>query len=89
MTPDVIFGYQLDKRELDDVLTSDLVALTRIEQPALVNEQLNQLYRDLTIEGTPAQLALEEGITSSSGSSSEESTSTLKQMIKVGLFLSL
>ncbi|XP_026278051.1 period circadian protein isoform X3 [Frankliniella occidentalis] len=81
MTQDVIFGYQLDKKELNDVLNSDLVALSNIEQPSLVNEQLNQLYQDLTIEGAPGCLALEEGITTSSGSSSEDQ-STSEQIIK-------
>ncbi|XP_034231986.1 period circadian protein isoform X3 [Thrips palmi] len=82
MTTDVIYGYQLDKKELDDVLSSDLLALAKIEQPALVNEQLNQLYQDLTIEGASPHLALEEGIISSSGSSSEEMQSTSQKIIK-------
>ncbi|KAK3924721.1 Period circadian protein [Frankliniella fusca] len=76
MTQDVIFGYQLDKKELNDVLNSDLVALSNIEQPSLVNEQLNQLYQDLTIEGAPARLTLDEGITTSSGSSSEDQSTS-------------
>lgn len=87
MTTDVIYGYQLDKKELDDVLSSDLLALAKIEQPALVNEQLNQLYQDLTIEGASPHLALEEGIISSSGSSSEEMQSTSQKIIKVTTIL--
>jgi len=83
MTTDVIYGYQLDEKELNDVLSSDLLALAQIEQPALVNEQLNQLYQDLTIEGESPHLTLEEGMTSSSGSSSEEMQSTSHKITKV------
>lgn len=83
MTPEMLYGYQMGEKELNDVLTSDLLALKKIEQPPLVNEQLNQLYQDLTIEGAPAQLTLEEGITTSgSGSSSEETQPASQQKVK-------
>lgn len=37
-------------------------------QPKMVNDQLNQLYLDLELEGLSKNLALDEGITSSSSS---------------------
>lgn len=45
-------------------------------QPGLVNDQLNQLYLDLELEGLSKKLTLEEGITSSS--SDDNSTSISK-----------
>lgn len=37
----------------------------------LVNDQLNQLYMEMELDGLSTKLALEEGITSSSSSSDE------------------
>lgn len=70
VTPELIFRYQVNERGIDEVLQADLEALARIHQPLMVNDQLSQLYVDL--EGLSKQLTLEESITSSSGSSSDD-----------------
>ncbi|KAJ9592038.1 hypothetical protein L9F63_001417, partial [Diploptera punctata] len=72
VTPDLVYRYQLKDQELKDVLQADLQALEHIHQPMLVNDQLSQLYLDMELEGLSTKLKLEEGITSSSGSSGEE-----------------
>lgn len=40
-------------------------------QPVLVNDQLDQLYIEMELEGLSTKLTLEEGITSSSSSGEE------------------
>lgn len=70
VTPDLVYRYQMKGQELGDVLQADLQALQNIHQPLLVNDQLNQLYLDMELEGLSTKLKLEEGITSSSSSSS-------------------
>lgn len=68
----MIFRYQISNREIANVLESDLEVLKGIDQPKLVDDQLQQLYVDLELEGLSTKLKLEEGITSSSCSSGEE-----------------
>lgn len=50
-----------------------LIIFTRLFdlKPMLVNDQLNQLYIEMELEGLSAKLTLEEGITSSSSSGEE------------------
>ena len=72
VTPDLVYRYQLKDQELKAVLAADLQALEKIHQPFLVNDQLSQLYLDMELEGLSTKLKLEEGLTSSSGSSGEE-----------------
>nr|AAN02439.2 circadian clock protein PERIOD [Blattella germanica] len=74
VTPDLVYRYQMKDQTLKDVLQADLQALEKIHQPFLVNDQLSQLYLDMELEGLSTKLKLEEGITSSSGSSGEELT---------------
>lgn len=49
--------------------------VTFLFQPVLVNDQLNQLYVEMELEGLSTQLTLEEGITSSSSSGEDNNTS--------------
>jgi period circadian protein len=72
VTSDLVYRYQMKDQEIGDVLQADLQALQNIHQPFLVNDQLNQLYLDMELEGLSTKLKLEEGITSSSGSSVED-----------------
>lgn len=54
----------------------------------LVNDQLNQLYIEMELEGLSSKLTLEEGITSSS-SSGEETISHIpkvRQLFNISLF---
>ncbi|GJQ70192.1 per [Trypoxylus dichotomus] len=71
MTPELIYKYQMSVKEIGDILESDLNTLKQIHQPMLVNDQLNQLYIEMELEGLSTKLTLEEGITSSSSSSDE------------------
>lgn len=47
-------------------------------QPVLVNDQLNQLYVEMELEGLSTKLTLEEGITSSSSGGEENSSNVPK-----------
>ncbi|XP_041987401.1 period circadian protein [Aricia agestis] len=84
VTSELIYKYQIFSKTMEEVLSGDRKKLEKLEQPALVNEQLGQLYIDMQLEGVAARLTLEEGITSS-GSSSDENTahaSTTKKTVK-------
>ncbi|CAH1117393.1 unnamed protein product [Phaedon cochleariae] len=70
-TPDLIYRYQMTVQDLEDILQADLKRLKETNQPMLVNDQLQQLYIDLELEGMSKTLSLEEGITSSSSSCDE------------------
>lgn len=70
-TPDLIYRYQMSVKGLEDILEADLNSLKDIDQPMLVNDQLNQLYIEMELEGLSTKLTLEEGITSSSSSGEE------------------
>lgn len=83
ITPDLILRYQMNLPEVKDVLKEDLFALKEIHQPDLVNDQLDQLYLDLELEGLSARLSL--GDSTSGDSSGDDSTS--KQKIKKYLYL--
>ncbi|KAF0301963.1 Period circadian protein [Amphibalanus amphitrite] len=64
--------YQLEPRNLQEVLEQDRLALTQMTQPATLTEQLSQLYQDLQTVGAPSVLNLEER-DPTSGSSDESS----------------
>ncbi|XP_008194041.1 period isoform X2 [Tribolium castaneum] len=81
ITPEIIYKYQMTVKSLDDILEADLHTLKKIDQPMLVNDQLNQLYIEMELEGLSTKLTLEEGITSSS-SGDEISTNSSKQKKK-------
>ena len=81
VTPDLVYRYQLKDQVLKDVLQADLKALENMNQPFLVNDQLSQLYLDMELEGLSTKLKLEEGSTSSSGSSGEELQSSTRDNI--------
>ncbi|XP_067005842.2 period circadian protein isoform X2 [Anabrus simplex] len=65
VTPDLVYRYQMDDQNLENVLKRDLEALKSIHQPLMVNDQLSQLYVDLELEGLSSKLKLEEGFASS------------------------
>lgn len=60
VTADLIYRYQKTTRTITDVLESDLRSLKLLNQPGLVNDQLDQLYLDLEVEGVSAKLCLSE-----------------------------
>ncbi|KAL4704312.1 hypothetical protein ACJJTC_012888, partial [Scirpophaga incertulas] len=65
---DLMYKYQILTKNMQEVLLSDKEKMSKFVQPSLVNEQLDQLYLDLQLEGVASRLTLEEGITSSSSS---------------------
>ncbi|CAH0556603.1 unnamed protein product [Brassicogethes aeneus] len=77
VTPDLIYRYQMTVKGIEDILEADLNTLKEIHQPVLVNDQLNQLYIEMELEGLSRKLTLEEGMTSSS-SSDENCANTSK-----------
>ena len=60
VTSDLIYRYQKTTQTLSHVLEADLSSLKLLTQPGLVNDQLNQLYLDLELEGLSAKLCLSE-----------------------------
>lgn len=70
VTSDLVYRYQVTAKSTTEVLEADMSALKLIAQPALVNEQLDQLYVGLELEGLSAKLSLSER--NSSGSSGED-----------------
>ncbi|BET00504.1 Period circadian protein [Nesidiocoris tenuis] len=72
VTPDLMLKYQLKERGIEETLKDDATLLEKIKQPSLVNDQLSQMYEDLELEGLSKTLTLEEGMTSSSESSGDD-----------------
>ena len=62
LTPELIYQYKVPEKSLTDVLQADMEALKDMSQPSLVNDQLNQLYCDLELEGLDTTLKLEDDI---------------------------
>lgn len=60
VTSDLVFRYQKTSKTIADVLEADLSSLKLLTQPGLVNDQLNQLYLDMELEGLSAKLCLSE-----------------------------
>ncbi|KAG5886102.1 hypothetical protein JTB14_031702 [Gonioctena quinquepunctata] len=88
-SPDLIYRYQMTFKDLEDILQADLNTLKEVSQPMLVNDQLNQLYIDMELEGLSKKLSLEEGITTSSSSSEETSGRLSKRKKKRRSYSSL
>ncbi|XP_066142111.1 period circadian protein [Euwallacea fornicatus] len=71
VSSDLIFKYQMEVKDLDDILKLDMNVLKKTEQPMMVNDQLHQLYIEMELEGLSKALTLEEGFSSNSNSSDE------------------
>ncbi|XP_055633275.1 period circadian protein isoform X2 [Toxorhynchites rutilus septentrionalis] len=65
-TEELIYQYQLGEKSVNNLLESDLAALKKLNQPILVNDQLEQLYVDLESRCLSAKLSLGESTSSSS-----------------------
>ena len=59
MSSKLIYEYQIDPKSVEEVLQSDMKLLKNIKQPLLVNNQLNQLYLDLELDGFDTKLELD------------------------------
>ncbi|XP_074028753.1 period circadian regulator isoform X2 [Leptinotarsa decemlineata] len=78
VSPDLIYRYQMTVKDIEDILQADMNTLKNLTQPMQVNDQLNQLYLDMELEGLSKKLFIEEGITSSSSSSDENTGHKMK-----------
>ncbi|KAK4299765.1 hypothetical protein Pmani_027984 [Petrolisthes manimaculis] len=67
VTPELLYKYQLETKELMDVLRHDMDKLKGLKQPTWVDDQLYSLYNEMEMDGSNPSLHLEEGVTSSSG----------------------
>ncbi|XP_034940771.1 period circadian protein isoform X3 [Chelonus insularis] len=65
ITPELIYRYQMSPKSLNEVLKTDMQALNNLNQPLLVNEQLDQLYLDLELGGFNTKLILDDSNKSS------------------------
>lgn len=75
VTSDLIYRYQKTTKTITDVLESDLASLKLFTQPGLVNDQLDELYLDLELEGLSAKLCLSEKNFSASSGDDEDGLS--------------
>ncbi|KAG8039680.1 hypothetical protein G9C98_000409 [Cotesia typhae] len=78
MTPEIVYNYQMTPKVLSEVLTTDLQVLKTLNQPLLVNEQLDQLYLDLELGGFGTKLLLDD---SSSSNDSERANQSSKSNV--------
>nr|ANW48380.1 period [Euphausia superba]AUI80368.1 period [Euphausia superba] len=94
VTPELLYKYQLETKELVDVLRQDMDALKKFRQPVCVDDQLSFLYNEMEREGESTKLHLEEGITSSSSgeegpcSSKDGAASTSRGRVKKSVYFS-
>ncbi|XP_050534913.1 period circadian protein isoform X3 [Daktulosphaira vitifoliae] len=66
-TPDLIFRYQMQPVDMNEVLRQDMNALKELTQPLLVSEQLRQLYMELNINTISRPLSNDDESSSNSG----------------------
>lgn len=78
MTPEIVYNYQMTPKVLSEVLKTDLQVLKTLNQPLLVNEQLDQLYLDLELGGFGTKLLLDD---SSSSNDSERANQSSKSNV--------
>lgn len=76
VTPDLVYRYQVTERSINDILKEDLIKLTMIKQPILVNEQLEQYYLGLKIDGLSTKFAKVGGLLSDDSSSDDDNEGT-------------
>ncbi|XP_050430110.1 period circadian protein isoform X2 [Adelges cooleyi] len=67
-TPELIFRYQMQPRDINEVLQQDMNALNELTQPILVSEQLQQLYMEVNVNAAESKPLMVEDETSSSSS---------------------
>uniref|UniRef100_A0A1B0GP58 Period circadian protein n=1 Tax=Phlebotomus papatasi TaxID=29031 RepID=A0A1B0GP58_PHLPP len=84
VTPDLVYRYQVTAKAITDVLKADLSALKLIHQPVMVNDQLDQLYLDLELEGLSAKLSLSETTSNSSGGEEDNPDRRRKKEFQYG-----
>ncbi|XP_025207496.1 period circadian protein [Melanaphis sacchari] len=65
-TPDLVYRYQMDYGDKNEVLRKDINTLNTFTQPLLVSEQLKQLCVEIDVNGSSKTSYLEDGTSSSS-----------------------
>ncbi|XP_022163847.1 period circadian protein isoform X2 [Myzus persicae] len=68
-TPDLVYRYQMDYGDVNEVLRKDMNTLntfTQVNKPMLVNEQLKQLCVEIDVNGSSKTSYFEDGTSSSS-----------------------
>lgn len=73
------FQYQVPDRDINDVLLADRNKLVLLQQPTMLNSQLNQLYQELEKEDR-TNVELNEDTTSSSSSCAIENPNQNKEL---------
>ncbi|XP_044577795.1 period circadian protein isoform X3 [Cotesia glomerata] len=73
MTPEIAYNYQMTPKVLSEVLKTDLQVLKTLKQPLLVNEQLDQLYRDLELGDFGTKLLLDDSNSSNDSKRTNQS----------------
>ncbi|XP_037090187.1 uncharacterized protein LOC119110457 [Pollicipes pollicipes] len=81
MTCELINRYQMEPRNLEEVLERDRQALQHMPQPATLSEQLSQLYQDLETAGAPPVINL--GEREGTSGSSDDSATVLSKRLKL------
>ncbi|XP_060852245.1 period circadian protein isoform X1 [Rhopalosiphum padi] len=65
-TPDLVYRYQMDYGDKNEVLRKDINTLNTFTQPLLVSEQLKQLCVEIDVNGSSKTSYFEDGTSSSS-----------------------
>ncbi|XP_045470331.1 period circadian protein [Harmonia axyridis] len=69
LSPDLIYRYQMAVNDMENILEADLKALKEMKQPEAVDDQLNQLFLEMEMDGEEKKISLDDdGLASSSGS---------------------
>ncbi|XP_029344822.1 period isoform X2 [Acyrthosiphon pisum] len=66
ITPDLIYRYQMNYGDVNEVLRKDINTLNTFTQPMLVNEQFKQLCVEIDVNGSSKTSYFEDGTSSSS-----------------------
>lgn len=78
---ELVYKYQVPGRNTTDVLQADRERLQMLQQPVLLNRQLEQLYIEMEAEQrSGVELALEESENSTSSSNTEESNNRRREL---------
>ncbi|XP_060874807.1 period circadian protein homolog 2 isoform X3 [Metopolophium dirhodum] len=65
-TPDLVYRYQMNYGDINEVLRKDINTLNTFTQPLLVNEQFKQLCVEIDVNGSSKTSYFEDGTSSSS-----------------------
>lgn len=80
--PELVYQYQVPGRNSSEVLEADRDRLRQLQQPALLNHQLDQLYSEMEAEqgDRMRDLAIDEGENSTSSSNMEDTNQKRREL---------